>query len=39
MIGHVATWWGLDHFINGVPLEILAQEGFAWREGWEYEIS
>lgn len=39
VIGHVATWWGLDHFINGVPLENLAQEGFAWQEGWEYRIS
>jgi 2,3-bisphosphoglycerate-dependent phosphoglycerate mutase len=39
VIGHVATRWGLDHFINGVPLENLAQEDFAWGEGWEYRIS
>jgi 2,3-bisphosphoglycerate-dependent phosphoglycerate mutase len=39
VIGHVATWWGLDHFINGVPLENLAQEGFTWQEGREYRIS
>jgi 2,3-bisphosphoglycerate-dependent phosphoglycerate mutase len=39
VIGHVATRWSLDHFINGVPLENLAQEGFAWQEGWEYRIS
>jgi broad specificity phosphatase PhoE len=38
VIGHVATRWGLDHFINGVPLENLAREGFAWQEGWEYRI-
>jgi broad specificity phosphatase PhoE len=38
VIGHVATRWGLDHFINGVPLENLAREDFAWREGWEYRI-
>ena len=39
MIGYVATRWGLDHFINGVQLENLAQEDFAWQEGWEYRIS
>jgi 2,3-bisphosphoglycerate-dependent phosphoglycerate mutase len=39
VIGHVATRWGLDHFISGVPLENLAQEDFAWQEGWEYRIS
>jgi 2,3-bisphosphoglycerate-dependent phosphoglycerate mutase len=39
VIGHVATRWGLDHFVDGVPLESLAQEDFAWREGWEYRIS
>ena len=35
IIGHVATRWGLDHFLNGVPLEDLAKD-FAWQEGWEY---
>jgi alpha-ribazole phosphatase/probable phosphoglycerate mutase len=39
VIGHVATRWGLDHFINGAPLESLAREDFAWQEGWEYRIS
>jgi 2,3-bisphosphoglycerate-dependent phosphoglycerate mutase len=38
-IGHVATRWGLDHFISGVPLEDLAEQDFAWQEGWEYRIS
>ena len=38
IIGHVATRWGLDHVINGIPLENLAQEDFAWQEGWEYQI-
>jgi broad specificity phosphatase PhoE len=38
VIGHVATRWGLDHFINGAPLENLAREDFAWQEGWEYRI-
>ena len=39
VIGHVATRWGLDHFIDGIPLEQLAGEDFAWREGWEYRLS
>jgi len=39
VIGHVATRWGLDHFIGGVPLEDLATQNFAWQEGWEYRIS
>jgi 2,3-bisphosphoglycerate-dependent phosphoglycerate mutase len=39
VIGHVASRWGLDHFIHGVPLEDLAAQDFGWREGWEYRIS
>jgi 2,3-bisphosphoglycerate-dependent phosphoglycerate mutase len=39
VIGHVATRWGLDHFVNGAPLEELAREDFGWQEGWEYRIS
>jgi hypothetical protein len=38
IIGHVATRWGLDHVIGGVPLEELAVADFAWREGWEYRL-
>jgi broad specificity phosphatase PhoE len=38
IIGHVATWWGLDHFIGGATLEDLAGQGFALREGWEYRL-
>ena len=38
VIGHVATRWGLDHFINGVPLDELASQDFAWQEGWEYQL-
>jgi 2,3-bisphosphoglycerate-dependent phosphoglycerate mutase len=36
VIGHVATRWGLDHFIEGVALEDLIEQDFAWQEGWEY---
>ena len=39
VIGHVATRWGLDHLIGGTPLEKLVEEDFAWREGWEYQLS
>jgi 2,3-bisphosphoglycerate-dependent phosphoglycerate mutase len=38
LIGHVATRWALDHVLNGVPLEHLAAEAFAWQEGWEYVL-
>jgi 2,3-bisphosphoglycerate-dependent phosphoglycerate mutase len=36
VIGHVATRWGLDHALTGVPLEDLAGAEFAWQPGWEY---
>ena len=36
VIGHIATRWALDHYLDGVPLEFLANEEFAWQEGWEY---
>ncbi|SIN29077.1 histidine phosphatase family protein [Micromonospora cremea] len=39
VIGHVATRWGLDHWINGVPLEDLVDADFAWRAGWEYRMA
>lgn len=38
VIGHVATRWGLDNLANGVPLETLVGEEFAWKEGWEYVL-
>ena len=36
VIGHVATRWGLEHALAGVPLEQLATADFAWQPGWEY---
>lgn len=39
VVGHVATRWALDHFISGTPLLRLIEDDFAWREGWEYELS
>jgi 2,3-bisphosphoglycerate-dependent phosphoglycerate mutase len=38
VIGHVATKWGLDHAIDGVPLATLAGQEFVWQEGWEYRL-
>jgi 2,3-bisphosphoglycerate-dependent phosphoglycerate mutase len=38
VIGHVATRWGLEHWLNGMPLEDLANADFAWQEGWEYQL-
>ena len=39
VIGHVATRWGLDHFLGGVPLEDLVEQDFAWQEGWEDRVN
>jgi 2,3-bisphosphoglycerate-dependent phosphoglycerate mutase len=36
VIGHVATRWALDHYVDGVPVEELVRAPFSWREGWEY---
>jgi broad specificity phosphatase PhoE len=38
VIGHVATRRGLDHWLNGKPLEDLAEQDFGWQEGWEYRL-
>jgi broad specificity phosphatase PhoE len=38
LVGHLATRWGLDYYINGVPLETLVEDDFAWQEGWEYRL-
>lgn len=39
VIGHVATYWGLEHRIAGTPLVDLMTSGFDWRLGWEFEFS
>jgi 2,3-bisphosphoglycerate-dependent phosphoglycerate mutase len=38
VLGHVATRWGLDHALDGVPLEDLVAASFGWQEGWEYRL-
>ncbi len=39
VIGHVATRWALDHFLDGTPLSELAGAEFDWREGWHYRLA
>ncbi len=38
VVGHVATRWGLERFIDGNDLRDLATGEFAWQEGWEYRL-
>ena len=38
LIGHIATRWGCDRFLKGMPLEELISEEFVWQEGWEYSF-
>jgi broad specificity phosphatase PhoE len=38
IIGHVATRWGLEHHLEGRPLDDLCAAGFEWQEGWEYQL-
>jgi len=38
VIGHVATRWAFDHYLNNVALENLLDADFGWRTGWEYRM-
>lgn len=38
VIGHRATQYGLDYWINGVSLEVLLTVPFKWQLGWTYEL-
>lgn len=38
VIGHIATRWGLEHALAGVPLATLAAREFVWQPGWEYYL-
>ena len=37
IIGHRATQYGLEHWINGKSLEELVTTSFKWQPGWEYK--
>lgn len=39
IIGHIATHFGLDYWINGRSLEQLVQERFVWQPGWRYSLN
>lgn len=38
IIGHRATQYGLDHWINGIDLKTLVTTTFKWQPGWEYRF-
>lgn len=39
LIGHLATYRGLEHAINGATVRELVAAEFEWRaEGWEYQL-
>lgn len=38
IIGHRATQYGIENYINGVSLEKLVSTKFKWQPGWEYEF-
>lgn len=38
IIGHRATQYGLDHWIDGVTYEQLVSTKFKWQPGWTYEL-
>ncbi len=38
VIGHIATRWAFEHYLNGHSLEDLLEAEFNWRPGWEYRM-
>jgi broad specificity phosphatase PhoE len=38
VVGHGATLRGLEHHINGKPLESIGSAPFEWQEGWEFRV-
>jgi len=38
LIGHRATHYALDHWINDVPLEECVTQEFVWQPGWDYKL-
>jgi 2,3-bisphosphoglycerate-dependent phosphoglycerate mutase len=39
VIGHVATHWGLENLLLGIPLEELVSGPSEWQPGWEYSLA
>lgn len=38
IIGHRATQYGLEHWINNIPLDKIVTAPWQWQPGWEYEL-
>jgi broad specificity phosphatase PhoE len=38
IIGHRATQYGLERWINGVPLKEIVTAPWSWQPGWEYQL-
>jgi broad specificity phosphatase PhoE len=38
IIGHRATQYGLDYWIDGIQYEQLVSTKFKWQPGWKYEL-
>ena len=38
VIGHRATQYGLEHFINNKTIEQCLTEPWQWQAGWEYQL-
>lgn len=38
IIGHRATYFGLEHWLNNKPLEEIVVEPWQWQPGWRYEL-
>lgn len=38
IIGHRATQYGLEHWINNKPLEQVVLEPWQWQPGWNYQL-
>lgn len=39
IIGHRATQYGLEHWINGVSLKETVSAPWAWQAGWTYKLT
>lgn len=39
VIGHRATQYGLEHWLNGVPLNTAVTAPWHWQPGWTYELT
>ncbi len=38
VVGHRATQYGLEHWLNGVPLVDAVSAPWSWQPGWTYEM-